>query len=57
MTIEEAKKLGEKITAGQATAEEKLLFLKNANQEITNLRNDISDLKASQELKNVRSEM
>lgn len=57
MTIEEAKKLGEKISAGQATAEEKLLFLKNANQAVTDLRNDIAELKASQELKNVRSEM
>jgi hypothetical protein len=41
MTPEEIQTLGEKVTKGEATPEEKLTFLKELNKLTEELRNDI----------------
>ena len=47
------KKMGEKIAQKKATPEEKLAFLKEMNQLVSGMRDDISALKISQKKKEI----
>lgn len=49
MTPEELKALAEKITSGSATPEERLLFVKEMNAAIKELREDLARVKTSKQ--------
>lgn len=52
MTAEEIKTLGEKIAVGDASPNEKLSLLKELNNSIDAMKNDIADLKTIQKISN-----
>lgn len=54
MTEEEIKILGEKITSGNCTPEEKLLFLRELNNNMTDLFQDLSILNSEKEIGEIR---
>jgi len=46
MTPDEMKKLGEKVAKGEASPEEKLLFLKELNQVVEGMRTDLANTRS-----------
>lgn len=54
MSEEEIKILGEKIAGGNCTPEEKLLFLRELNNNMTDLFQDLSILNSEKEIGEIR---
>lgn len=57
MTEEEFNVLGEKVQNNTCTPEEKLLFLKELNQSLTGLSQDLNKLNSKKALDSVRKDL
>jgi len=57
MTVEEIKELTNKVSSGQASAAEKLILIKEFNNNINGLRRDLLILKNNKDLEAVRANL
>lgn len=57
MTVEELKELANKVSSGQASAAERLILIKEFNNNINGLRRDLLVLKNNKDLEAVRANL